>query len=87
MAPNRRIAVIYNPAAGQRTRRRYTAVMKVLGERGAAVTELRTAGAGGAERLATGVRAGGRFGTLRPDVTLGRIEARFQHQRVKENER
>ena len=56
MAPNRRIAVIYNPAAGQRTRRCYTAVMKVLGERGA-------------ERLATGVRAGGRFGALRPDVT------------------
>ena len=56
IAHNRRIAVIYNPTAGQRKRRRYKSVMKVLGELGVSVTELRTGGRGDAERLATGVQ-------------------------------
>lgn len=47
-----RLLIIYNPTAGQRRRRRFEAVLKILAERGASVTLQATARRGDAEEFA-----------------------------------
>src|SRR5690625_1506605 len=51
----RRLAVIHNPLAGQRRRRRYAAFLEALEARGLVVNELPTRRRGDAERLAQAV--------------------------------